>query len=1228
MRRRIGGRSHARRRASVLVLVVTLLGILFVLGIAFMGMMNFEAGMKAIEERRTAEQVGVDELNDVILASLVENLFYGSGATVASTLGSGLGNSFAEMPVVHGLLAQVEPQPVPDPVFPGLEVLAFTYFTDPLALKGTGTVLAVPGEPFSSVYAVPLNGGDVPPAGIEFPNDPANGRVRVDADGDGIADTFQVAVSELGLSEALDAFRTSLNPESNPDGEIYLGQRVIPHGAFVNLNESHPNMIFNLMNNVSGFVVWTEWESFRPPYSPLVEERMLRRRMSLPPRSLSPSELTGNPFIDQEQYPDGDGVLRKFLFPPNEVVYETGLDGAAGHRSSAYAVDEMYESIDPEDDFTLWAMRMNPIVSQKGAPGDENIARPEYDRRHLFTTVGHTDLLARRVAVDMTTTGLSPSGPPVPMKDILLAMREAQKPQPNDPEVPTVRFPRTDYPHDLLNGSTDPDDDCENAADLDCVFDPRKGRLRLSLAWLQDALEDGVIDETQRNLLVQDTFTMMLKNARGPMPGVPGDVNPDAMWDLDRTAASLTANLIDFMDKDLDVPSDPNSADLHKPTRIAIRSSDFGDMNTVGCFRGATGALNCFDEGSATEYVYGLERQVYITEIAAHVTAQEDGALDVAGSAYGIELFNPYDEPIWLKDSTEHPSAGNYVLHIGTDGSMEEIILPNGVVNPGGFLVIVSTGDAAMLGAGQAAFVEIDDLAFESGDEIYLTRKISYPLGIGLVSKFVVVDQFHVGGGLADVPQDPEPIEGELESIERESVTENTPWMATLPADGNIRTGEETSLGFENSPTVEPYRPVEVNFANTGSFVEITATDDNGVEFIVTDGSLPTTGSLLLLMRHANRAISDLDDDPDAGLAFTTQLAGELPLPLVYTINPNTGVGKWVQPGGASGKFAKKQIDNGRMPVFDVAKVHRLDPSNETAYPVDVPGALGTLPWGQLIFDYFTVLPLSNPSPYAHEPGDTEFTIEDVAPYTQPRVDLDGLRVYGVADINAAPWMVLAGLPLVPMEKIPAAFREEMGLYLGLDPAFDDEAFSLGDHLAQAIVAYREAREVKGLDGGFTTGDYNNTSSTGPQLGRGWRAPTPAARRGFGFMSVGELANVRHPLASESTYTIDGNAVMNVADKKDGYVKAIAALVALGDWVSVRSQVFTVYGTLRGEMDEEVAENESDPNTRDELRAADVDSRAVRFQQTVDRLPTYLGESLPLLIGERYVGAYTDTTTD
>ena len=268
-------------------------------------------------------------------------------------------------------------------------------------------------------------------------------------------------------------------------------------------------------------------------------------------------------------------------------------------------------------------------------------------------------------------------------------------------------------------------------------------------------------------------------------------------------------------------------------------------------------------------------------------------------------------------------------------------------------------------------------------------------------------------------------------------------------------------------------------------------------------------------------------------------------------------------------------------------------------------------------------------------------------PDSKPRVDLDGLRVHGRININAAPWKVLAGLPFIPMEKVPAPFKSRIRKTLGLvnksapDPPApadffvkDADAGTIGEHLAQAIVAYRELRPVGG------SGNYADgipLAGTPPSIAyaRGWN-PTPPvvppmARRGTGFMTVGELANVRHLGITDPLYRIDSGVIdVNPANNNtENFVDAVAALVALGDWVTVRSQVFTVYGVLRGEDDQTVIDPDPiAPPTRAELRARDVDSRALRFQETIDRLPTFLGAPVPSRIGDRTLARYTDAHND
>ncbi|UCG88402.1 MAG: hypothetical protein JSW71_07630, partial [Gemmatimonadota bacterium] len=237
---------------------------------------------------------------------------------------------------------------------------------------------------------------------------------------------------------------------------------------------------------------------------------------------------------------------------------------------------------------------------------------------------------------------------------------------------------------------------------------------------------------------------------------------------------------------------------------------------------------------------------------------------------------------------------------------------------------------------------------------------------------------------------------------------------------------------------------------------------------------------------------------------------------------------------------------------------------------------------------------------------------------------------------------VLVGLPFVPMNafKFPTGNPEGHEIYRMLkttldprntldEPVEDDEAGALGEMRAKAIVAYREARGLDQVDfnyESFSTGDYNEV--------RGWELVPPTARRGTGFMAVGELANVRaadpddDPDADDPEdyrkYRIDSGSLY--AGVNSGYLKAIAVLACLGDWVTVRSHVFTIYGVLRGQEDETIVHPDVDLQTQ--LRAADVDSRALRFQETLDRLPTFLGEPAPIRVGDRTVGKYRDTLND
>ena len=1445
--------SDSRRRGSVLVLVMTLLGILFVLGVAFLATMNFEADMIASQRQRDRSDNGVAAAAIDVGSMLRDAMMAAPGLPFGDTSVALSSTAYAEMPGVQNASSPVEPIRTAGPdgiFFNGDDEFVFNSYFDVKALRNkpfTGPSLP-PGFTIDSRNA---NNTEIPGYTLTFPGSPTpvpinlrrctdgpfkgqkcgvsadcqinptdppyacEGPRVADADGDGIVDSLLVAAADIGLSgPQLTELAARVNPASNPTGRVSIALRVIPHGSMVNLNDSHPNLIENVLGIPPGTLKKPPDPNlgnfFHGPtqlqtlYSPLLEESLLRRRALLPPAAIPSSTLHGNA-LDKTANTTRFGDMAWYLYPPKwpggavAGNYETVFD----HRSTPISPTELSPAGDPNLNLTLWSVRMEPFTSQTATPG--NTAMPEYDRRHLVTTVSQDDLLVRSAMVS------TPVGPKDLRQAMIAANQSAWDPNQCPPVLP---FEYADYPPFIKNETdpqltTSPYDKCECPTDLYCRFDPRKGRLQVSLPWIDDALAaagaitDPVLREESRQRVfhtIHDAFFMLVRNAAAPLKvegmlcstdadcpvrdtvcrlsgaapapsqqgycvhlgnaninnftnpnatGGPGcqtaaqcaisgsmcnagvcelaapawrdkecandaDCNPPGApqgeqfclftkpspapgvcadrWTkqrrsealIARTAASLTANMIDFADAD------------NVPTRVAIRDFEF----IAKCKDGANQNRPCASDadcpgGSCRNlsgrdidinptnkdlenfgvYAYGLERQPYITEVA---TFSETGAqID----ARAIELFNP--NPLGIPASDSATNEEYFIYEVDPSGTLASahiatltgVLAGTASASPGPFTSYYSASNpgaaTSILGAPpKGTPIElngVNTLTFANGWTIYLVRRVVFDPGPPVVYVDVVIDQFNVVGeyiaksGITPpTPCGPAGIQC-IFSLER-LVTNIAPWIAPVPWTGDEKRNAATLGDWNNEPNGAIY-PVEIQFANTGMF---------GPHIFSTSASaaFPTTGSLSLLIRYANRAITDFTPPPvgtTAGnvtnLAFTSALlvdpkAGTSAVDLDTTVEDTATMLVPAVPGGppiVKDKVAigrQNQIDNGRMPLFDVGAkgtnaatgylaAHHLPPQLLKAWNPDptvndpsrshspLPGDLNALPWGQLVFDYFTALPLSNPGPYLVADPDMIG-----APESQPRVDREGARVYGRINLNAAPWTVLSGLPFVPMNRIPVGFRDAVRAALGINPAGipDADAARIGDELAQAIVAYRELRPIGG------TGDYSTgmpaitPTPPGPPIayGRGWEFATPLARRGTGFMSVGELANVRHlgaatittppPVAPpKSYYRIDAGVINedNTDNNAENFIDAAAVLIALGDWATVRSQVFTVYGLIRGEP----AAAASNP-------VQDADSRAIRFQETIDRLPTFFGEPLPRRIGEPTVAKLTDVNND
>jgi hypothetical protein len=1281
MRRPRGGHfaGAQRQRGTVLILVVTLLGILFVVGMTFLATTNFEADMVSVDETKVRQSAAVSLLADSVRSELRDSFIRSVGTPFdAGPIAQPMVRendegeqvrvgfkptqpTFAEMPDVHPLISQVEPYYDFD-----ARVYSFQYFTDSRVLFG-----------------------DIPPddwqlQAVAADNLPAAGDgAAVDADGDGIVDSIQVDIFNYGFDR--NQFKETarqVNSENNASGSVFLSLRAIPHGAMVNLNYSHPSMVDNVLDRQAPY-------RHEPYYSPLLEEPSLRRRFMLAPQDVPLSSILGNPYAPRDPDWPGGGDLAMQLFPQGESVY--GDD----HRFWPY-------SVSVGEEFENWVAALDP--NRAGLQG----AADTYDRRHLVTTVGHDDLLARTNQVTISPRYQGMPEPTVDVRDRMLEINQENW----DPDICAPLFEYVNYPQTIADGG-----DCDCPTDERCEFNLRKGRLMLSLPWLDEALAAAQQDNSirfgpeQAQRLIHDTFVLLLQNARGPLWDVGWDHGDDAItspvyyecdddsdcqggevcvmtftgedgacYDADLigdwedevflgsmtkvdwekfpylsaeftrkawTAAALTANMIDFADYGED------RAEI--PTRVPVRALDFDDYERDSGLGGVDrlpapgGVIDLASASTVTKpaYVYGLERQPFITKVAAAV-AEPTGGQPAMVTSRAIELFNPYDEDLNLL-----PDEDYFLVEFDPENvasTWNEVALPRQsyAMRAGEFTVFFSDEvdeDTKTLGLDEGApaghpgrFIRLPDLnklTFKNNYVIYLVRQIDYDGDDPEAPTLIALDQFwvdgrdiadplgYIGDGMGTAPPDlylmarsvPRP---DLEG--RRRWTEAIPWTTEIKLEDQADAADRLANWCDPDITNEELRPVQVDFANAGTYAE----------------SFPTTGSLLLLMRYANRALPSRFDYPDdinkpLPLAFTASLYEPVRARiLVYNWEeePLTGLtsyqGLVLDPSAA--------IDNGRLPIFDPQYLHRSPP---TSTPPGLPGELDTLPWGQLIFDYFTALPLDGYGPYDNPDDDPDWEPSDSA---KPRVEQTGLRVHGRVNLNAAPWKVLAGVPMIPTKDLPYPFREKIAEYAFLPPDDDadrDKATPIGDSLAKALVAYREARELTNSyqaqgDDVWTTGDYGKDAaqtpgagnSPAPQPTRAWNVNLPDMRRGTGFMSVGELASVRHPEATRdpttgiSYYRVDGGFVTGFAADED-FVGAAAILIAMGDWVSVRSNVFTLYGTLRGEIDEDLQET-----------SVEVDSRALRFQETVNRMPTFLGESQPRRIGERVISGYLDTRDD
>ena len=1217
------------QRSTVLVMVVALLGILFVVGVAFLQSVTFDARQIEADVADRQRVAAVDTL-DAKLSEALNAGWLAADGTPYRMAGPELVNCVADANN-DGACDDVNGDGVPDYVLNGPAYGELPYLHGTMSPLEPYLYYAQPGAPpqprlpYAGDMAAALRGrpatvrkyfaSDADPERVYIPlivdSDHPMPAWAVDADGDGIPESrgFDLTANDTPLAlppDLRDAMVKQLNDPAATGGGVYWSARLVPHGAMVDLNWSHPELVYAVMPELFGTAelpsaLRTAWEAGNRPYDayrPEIEEAALRHRAGLPQRQLAESlvQRTFEAAVLGLQYVDP-------ATPNKPGKYD---EAAGGHRWWFHQLDE--RGADP--DLPFWFTIMAAPVGDAGEP----VTLDHYDRRHAVTTCSTDSLLLRDGA--WTSGNVNSNG-----RGWIETMLE-------DPPLTATgdfhRYAIDDYPDSVPVG------------------DPRKGRIQISLPTLEiallgdpkaDPVNNGInalqlrlaatqplVQANAKRFIrtIQDGFTLMLRNA---------DKSILAPVDQPLLAASLTANLIDFADSD-DVPT----------------------------------MVEVVEGGSLTgKYVFGLERQPYVTEVYTKVVG---GPEEPPGSgkfppkadeSYSVvELYNPYSVELDLSP---------YTLEIdkGSGGPSDSIPLTGQTIPPTPttgvpaanaglkILGLRKTGTTSPPLPAGIVWVSNNVAPIENTWTVRITRRhTSVPV------KTIALDDFVVKGTSNFYQQsDKEPTsEGDKieESVERPMWRMNTPaqavplayWTAVVPVTKPL-TGAgvpKHTLGAVNhwqgeNASVTPaqrVRPVQVDFANTGSLAK----------------AFPTTGTLLLLMRYAN----------------STDGSGRKPFNF-YLADDHGALA-----AGEEWRENAYQIDNGHLPVFDVGGKCRVHQAGSVEVNGKRPMGYQYLPWGQYVFDYFTALPLD------HVLGQFDDPDPEVPQNFLPEVDLAGARVYGRININAAPWPVLAGLPLVKPATLPGSFKTTLlqFAYPATSAANPQLEVPLGEFTAKAIVAYRDARRIPGNPVSASwylaeSGDYRGRDPeptnpdpeavptafpAGPPYAALWWDKDPAGqpvwnrygelRKGSGFLTVGELANVRlwsvQPVNGYSEWRMDGGVIGRTATvggvsyPDEDFAQAAGLLVALGDWVTTRSNVWTVYGTLRGDADSLAAQLRTDTPSLSEKNAAAIaaeriNKRAIRFEETIDRLPSFLTPgSSPRRIGERRVGAYNDTRAD
>ncbi|HSW47069.1 MAG TPA: hypothetical protein VLM89_16010 [Phycisphaerae bacterium] len=533
-------------------------------------------------------------------------------------------------------------------------------------------------------------------------DNPDVGRRAFDVSGDGIRD--------LGNSMVLGTTANMFGPG------YAVGIRVVPHGGMVLIDPfTHPLLLAQVIHPSDPYHndpqrLWAVPDALSVSSA---DEGRLRRRFMLPANlgtNMSWSDLDKKdlryklPITLGYEAPSGAPAVIKDLLP------------------HWWPVDSRVVATSNYTDDDWWQKRLNPPAKAPTEPG-YNAATDVYDRRHLITTVGSDDVLRvqreeSRLSHEALGQFADPGDPNpnkhqfgkalAPQKDVITDRGWGLTPIPPypltgslpplpvatfrllDANIPYLPGPPITYTDRFFDYGRDDEDGVprfnvpglRTQFSLRDVLDPYTGQGTYQKAVQLTAYFLAMMQHT--NLPLSDTNSYDLDEY---LIHPPSNQTEFDGWQLEQleAAAQLAVNAIDFADDDGNVDNDPRNI----PDQV----------NT--CFE--------WPAGNPRFKVVGVEKQPYITEAYVKIIlpAEDPGTglrwkKDVdASSIYAVELYNPYPVPLSLKgyklNDAVLPGAGDlgellkdYDNTAGTGARSAGLAL-SGAMPPYGYIVLVRT---------------------------------------------------------------------------------------------------------------------------------------------------------------------------------------------------------------------------------------------------------------------------------------------------------------------------------------------------------------------------------------------------------------------------------------------------------------------------------------------------------------------------------------------------------